>query len=104
VVIYDSNLDGAAGESRKPQPTRRARFRICGFTNVTDALMIVEWYTRDSTTARSISSETIDCSTGVFERDVLMVPGRVVVKITTITAPSTWEWEADVVDNQALAQ
>lgn len=100
-TIYDS--DQQTNHRRPASQTRQHRVAVCFFTNVADAVFTVEWYPRGGATPRSVFTETVVAST-FYENDVRLLPGRTVIRIATTTAPGTWELEAEVADDQALAQ
>lgn len=100
-TLFDSDVEDTPGPARKPQPTKKARFRASVFTNVADATFIVEQFT--ATAPRTVYSYLIPANT-YFERDVLLLPGRTLIRVATVTAPSTWEVVGEIIDDQALAQ
>ncbi len=102
-VIYDSGAVNASGSSNKSASTQSKRVRVVFYTNVADAVFKVDWAAPGSSNLRSFSSETVGAA-AVFERDVLLLPGRTKIYISTTTDPTTWELAAELIEDQALAQ
>lgn len=98
VTVYDTGSPSAAqGNAYK------MRVRTAVYTNVADAGYVLEWQARGSASWRTVDSATIPATT-YFQRDALIQPGRCRVRLTTVTNPSTWEAEAEVLEDATLGQ
>lgn len=101
-VVYDSGsiAQNTAGALKA---TNSNRVRVAFYTNVADAVLLVQWAAPGSANLRTVSSETVDANT-YWQRDVLLQPGRTKISIVTTTDPTTWEVGAELINDQALGQ
>jgi len=97
-VIFDSAANPRADGHRS-----KDRVRVVCYLDVADAELKVEWAESSTGTLRSFSTETITANT-VFERDILLLPGRTKVYIATTTDPGNWQVAAELIDGHELSQ
>lgn len=101
-VVYDSgSIPQNVGSAMRATNANRVRTAV--YTNVADAVFLVQWAAPGSSNLRTVSSETIPANT-YFQRDALLQPGRTKISIVTTTDPTTWEVGAELVNDQGLAQ
>jgi hypothetical protein len=82
-----------------------SRLNFVLVTDVSDATLVVDWYAVGDPTAFTLPADWPGISANTpFQRDVPLFPGRVVVYIKTVTAPTTWKLAAELTRNRALSQ
>lgn len=99
-LIYDSNNTTINNRNNN---RHKMRSITTFYTNVADATFIVEWSDSSTGTLRNFSSTPIPAAT-VFERSVLLLPGRTRIYISTVTDPTTWQIATELVYDHALPQ
>lgn len=102
-LIFDTSL--ATTENASDIATGRARreykrCRVVVFVDQADAVFRVRWAENATGTLRTFSSTTIAINTAK-DFDVLLQPGRTVIDIVTVTAPTVWQVAADLVRDQS---
>lgn len=100
-TVYDSGVGQANSVDKSAREMQRCT--VAFFTNVADAVLRVQWQAPGGTLRLVQADTTISAST-FFQRDIRLQPGRTVISIVTVTAPTTWEIASELSPDRALAQ